>query len=94
MTSPKRLFSPADTIWLPDSKFISLYTWSSTKQGSDSSLPAYLKKPFSDIQYAEPSTSTHAFCPTNPQFVPTCEKANVNGDPTNLCVNKAVSVQT
>ncbi len=50
-----------------------------SNQGNDSSLPAYLKKPFSDIQYAAPSTSTHAFCPTNPQLVPTCANANVNG---------------
>ena len=28
---------------------------------------------------AAPSTSTHAFCPTSPQLVPTCEKANVKG---------------
>ena len=88
------MFSPADTIWLPDSKFILSYTKSSTKHGSDSSLPAYLKKPFSDIQYAAPSTSTHAFCPASPQLVPTCAKAKVKGWPTKRWVNNAVSVHT
>ena len=56
--------------------------------------PAYLKKPFSENQYAAPSTSTAAFCPINPQLVPTCVKPKVNGGPIKRIVNKAVSVQT
>ena len=72
---------------------ISSYTKSSTKQSIDSNLPVYLKKPFSDIQYAAPSTSTAAFIPINPQLVPTCSKANVKGAPTKRIVNIEVSVQ-
>ena len=53
----------------------------------------YLKKPFSDIQYAAPSTSTAAFLPINPQFVPTCWNEKVKGAPTNLMIKRDVSVQ-
>ena len=39
------------------------------------------------------SISTTAFCPINPQLVPTCWNEKVNGGPTNFIINKAVSVQ-
>jgi len=58
---------------------MSSYTKSSTKHGNVSSAPAYLKKPFSENQYAAPSTSTTAFLPASPQLVPACTKANVKG---------------
>ena len=46
-----------------------------------------------DIQYATPSISQQAFCPINPQLVPTCSKPNVKGAPTNFIVYNALSVQ-